>query len=112
MSAFTDSIAHHCENLHVAVGPAASCQECRDAYGIPDYADDDMAQERMLDEGSFSWSQCDSCGSTLGGDRYDAHGIAVSSTGFVADYEPLHLSICSDCLFFHANGDEPETWEG
>lgn len=112
MSAFTDSIAHYCEGLHVAPGASACCSECLDAYDIEDTGDIDAMQEQLYDieSGGFSWSQCDSCGSTFGGDRHDAHGIAVSSTGFVADYDPIHMSICSDCLLFHANGDEPEDW--
>ena len=111
MSAFIDSIDHYCEGLHIAVGPSASCQECRDAYDIPDSADDDIAQENMQDEGSFDWSQCDSCGSTFGGDRYHAHGLPIDRSGsFDYSRDMIHLSICADCLFFHANGDEPEDW--
>lgn len=113
MSKFTDSVEHYCEGLHIAVGAAACCSECRSTYDIDDSISDDEAQEILYDaaEPSFSWHQCDSCGSTLGGDRHDAHGIAVSSTGFVADYDPIHMSICSDCLIYHANGEEPEQWE-
>lgn len=108
MSKFTDSIEHYCEGLHVAVGPSACCQECRDAYDIPDSADNDTAQEQMTDEGGFSWSQCDSCGSQFGGDRYDAHGMDENWPNNGGHL--YHLSICADCLFFHANGDEPEDW--
>ena len=58
------------------------------------------------DEGSFSWSQCDACGSSLGGDRYAAHGFLKGTR------EIIHLDVCVDCLLYLANGDEPEEWEG
>jgi hypothetical protein len=108
MSNFTDSIAHYCEGLHISPGPAACCDDCRQAYDIPDGMPTDEAQELMLDEGGFSRAQCDSCGSTYAGDRHDAHGIPH-------DFKPgdgsiVHLTICTDCLLFHANGDEPEEW--
>ena len=38
-----------------------------------DTCDHDLGSEDCpLDEGTFSWSQCDSCHSQLGGDRYPA----------------------------------------
>lgn len=113
MSEFTDAIGHYCDGLHVATGAAASCQECRDSFGCDDDASDDEAQEYLysVDEGSFSWTQCDSCGTTLGGDRHAAHGWPTEPALDLDAINTLyHLSICTDCLLFHANGDEPETW--
>ena len=50
----------------------------------------------------FSASQCESCGSRLGGSRN-------SATAFDRDTkEVLELRICSDCVMFWANGDLPE----
>ena len=43
------------------------------------------------EEGEFSWSACDSCGSTLGGDRYAAHFIDP-------DGNVCHENICIDCV--------------
>ena len=60
--------------------------------------------EGETEEGSFSWHSCDICGSSLGGDRFPAH--AVDANG---DIE--HFDICTDCLLYLANGEEPETWE-
>ena len=54
-------------------------------------------------EPSFSWMPCDSCGSRLGGDRFDA--VALDD-----DKEIYELSICVDCAMYHANGELPETW--
>jgi len=50
-------------------------------------------------EAFFSWSACEACGSTLGGDRYAAHGCI--------DGNVVHFHICTDCLFYHANGELP-----
>ena len=61
-------------------------------------------------ESSFGWEQCDSCGSTLGGDRFPASGLYRPEDG--ADLESIEMTVCVDCVMFHANGDIPETWEG
>lgn len=54
------------------------------------------------DEGSFSWSGCGICGSTLGGTLYDWHWVD-------SDDEIRHESDgCPDCLFYLSNGDLPE----
>lgn len=98
MSAFIEAIERELAGLESpAVGPAPrTCAACKGRH------EDD-------DEGSFSWSRCDSCGSTFGGDRYVAHALRKGrSPRRRANW--IHLSICSDCLFFHANGDEPEDW--
>jgi hypothetical protein len=50
----------------------------------------------------FSWSSCESCGSQLGGSRHEAFTIDPTTK------EVGELSICTDCLMFHANGDLPE----
>lgn len=104
----------------IATGPAASCRVCLREYGFdPDLTAEspefDAAQEYMYEhsEGSFSWSACESCGSTLGGNRHDAHAIHREAFGPNAKRpdEVRHITICTDCLLYHANGDEPEAWE-
>lgn len=54
------------------------------------------------DESYFSWSQCDSCGSGLGGDRIDAIGTTPDGD--------IELSLCHDCAVYHGNGELPEDW--
>jgi hypothetical protein len=76
---------------------------------IPSDVLDELFSEKVSrgeypDEGGFSWSSCDSCGSSLGGDRYVAHGVD-------ANKDIIHMDICVDCLMFFANGDVPEEWE-
>lgn len=50
----------------------------------------------------FSFSQCESCGSRLGGSRHEA------STYHRETKEVLELRICPDCVVFHAYGELPE----
>ena len=86
--AFIEAIEGHLEGVaFFSVGASEQCPDC------PEY-----------DEGNFSWSACESCGSTLGGNRYAAHGII--------DGDVYHFDVCVDCLMYHANGEVPETWEG
>jgi hypothetical protein len=51
----------------------------------------------------FSWSSCDLCGSSLGGQRECVAKIYPGT-----DKEPILYSVCIDCYFFAANGDLPE----
>jgi len=106
-----------------SVGACAKCRECNpavkckacDGYGTqedehghvewtcpscdgqgdvtPDECDETSG------ESEFSWSACDACGSRLGGSRYPAHGFLRG--------ELVHLSVCTDCLCYAANGDLP-----
>ena len=49
----------------------------------------------------FSFLQCESCGSELGGPRNQATAYDRESK------EIFELSICGDCVLFHANGELP-----
>lgn len=96
MSKFTDTVDCALEGLDfVSVGyiPHDSCDDC------PEEQD-----ENVGDEGYFSWSPCECCGSSLGGTRYAAHGRDT-------DGNLVHLNVCQDCLMYIANGDEPEEWD-
>ncbi len=93
---FRAAIEHHCAGLDsVSVGCAGSFCE---------YADGDADHTC---EASFSWASCDSCGSSLGGDRHPAQGCYQDpALGFQA----IEMSICVDCVMLHANGETPESW--
>jgi hypothetical protein len=96
MTTYTDNVESTLGGLPVATGARPGCQDC----GLPEDATDEQCQR--AEESSFSWSPCEACGSTLGGDRHPAHGTFT-------DDSIVHLDICTDCLFYIANGDEPET---
>lgn len=93
MSAFTDAIARHLAGVRFfSVGCQTGCRECNGADTL-----------------GFFWSACEGCGAKLGGDRFPAHGFVTLKSGA----EVLeHLAVCGDCLFFHANGEEPDVWIG
>lgn len=70
----------------------------------------DSPEIQWQDEGGFSWQPCDSCGNTLGGNRYPAHAIHRDAFDCGAKRPDLvyHIDICADCLLWHANGDLPD----
>ena len=85
-------------NRITAPGIACDCDDCISIYGYNDKSRqqfyDDIAEEIVLDEGSFSWHSCDICNSSLGGTRFAAHSFIPG----VDDNELEHLEICTDCL--------------
>ena len=94
---FENAVNHYCKGLE-AVNIGCLGAEC-------EYADGD---ENHQCETFFSWSQCDSCGSTLGGDRYNAQGCWSDDDGF----HIIDMEVCIDCAMYHANGELPDDWEG
>lgn len=99
MSAFTDAFERGTEGLRAfSVGACPGCSTC----GLDDEPTEE--EREVADESYFSWSDCDTCGSSLGGDRHPAHYLNEEN-------EVEHLDVCTDCLMFAANGDEPESWE-
>ena len=111
MSKFTDAIEQNWPDYVISPGNSPEMECCQAAH---DWADPENSDHwGMADEGSFSWSECESCGSKLGGDRYDAHAIHREAFGPNAKQPGNihHIEICTDCILFHANGDEPDDWE-
>lgn len=129
MSAFTEAVERWLKGLeHVSTGACPGCRECGLEESVPcpecngdgdfecpgcggdgvvEIESDDTRLIELAGEPHFSWSSCDSCGSHLGGDRHPAHGVAKNG-----EQETIvHLDVCTDCLFYIANGDEPEEWE-
>jgi len=103
MSKFTERVDRYLEGLeHVSTGDCPGCVDC----GLEDVTDANDCIDRIeiASEGSFSWSPCECCDSSLGGDRHPAH--AVNPEGDI-----LHLDVCQDCLMYLANGEEPEEGE-
>jgi hypothetical protein len=85
----------------VSTGICPGCAECASNLGI---AVEDLASQwesgEIDEESHFSWSPCEDCGSTLGGDRHVAHGR--DSNG-----ELCHFEVCYDC-FAEINGLDAE----
>jgi len=109
MSAFKRAVERQLKGVeHFSAGACPGCDEC----GLDTNCTE---QERQCaEEGGFSKSDCDSCGSRLGGNRYPAHGfikILVGSRQSERLVESrIHMNICADCLLYHGAGQEPEEW--
>lgn len=91
------------DNLEfVSTGVCPGCQECMDIFGYTNkekfYLD--WSNGEVFDEGSFSWSPCDECNTSLGGNSYYAHGVDENG-------EINHFTVCHDCLM-ELNGYEIE----
>ena len=140
MSAFTDAVAANLEGVwFVSVGACKGCATCglddltescepcegsgydteKDADCEPCGGEGTLPREPtdedydLAGEGGFSWSACDSCGSSLGGDRYPLHGIIAESmeAAQAPDSTIEHWRCCVDCLHYHANGTIPTDGE-
>jgi len=104
MKAYEKAVAFHLHGLKfVSTGPCPGCDEC----GLAEVDAMDCDEYHLSVEASFSWSPCDCCGSSLGGDRLPAHGFAEVSGRDIL----LHMSACVDCAAYLANGTIPEDWE-
>ena len=104
MSKYADKVAATIarEGLEaVSVGLCPGCETCARDFGLE--VEEFNAQYEageFADEGGFSFQACALCGSTLGGDRYAGHGIDAGGA-------LVHFEVCTDCLFYLANGEEP-----
>lgn len=107
MTPFEQAINRNWHPVHftIAPGTATSCPEC--FWGLDDEERANLSDEdaQAWDEGSFSHSQCESCNSTFGGDRFPAHAIEHHP-----NTHTYHIEICVDCLIYHANDDLPKEW--
>ena len=103
MGTFANRVNKYLEGVdHVNVGICAECADC----DTVDKTDEEMQEIYAVgDEGHFSWHSCECCGSTLGGQRYAAHGFIHTPTGD----QLIHLDVCEDCVMFIEYGDEPES---
>ncbi len=102
---FLDSIEASLEGLEACSsgGYLEDCGECPDDLEYENGVNYDDS-----DSDGFSYSSCDSCGSTLGGDRSVAHGV-VADGQYRGEF--VHMEWCVDCVMYHANGELPENLE-
>lgn len=124
-SAYVQAVTRGLDGLQaVSTGVCPGCSTCAHEH---DYADDHDDPARTLaafedawrsgklrgdGDSHFSWSPCDICGSSLGGDREIWHAIAGAPGEKLAGRSIEHFdNACTDCVIFLANGDEPEGWD-
>ena len=107
MSEYTDAVEANLRGLRaVSPGVCPGCDECRMLHGFDTQEEFEAAYEagEIVEEGGFSWHDCECCGSPLKGNREPAHALDP-------DGEIVHFAVCVDCVLYLANGDEPETGE-
>ena len=105
LSEYAQAIKDNLEGLEfISAGLCGTCPNCQRDYGMaPRAFYTTVRNGDVYDEGGFSWQPCEACGSSLGGNRYTAHG-------FDQEDNLIHFSVCEDCLLYIANNDEPEEW--
>jgi len=126
---YIESVEYYTRGLEaVSTGICPGCEECCAEYGLEvacecggeaeeycDLCDDTGKRPPTMEEfeeqwscgdvttqPSFSWSGCDLCGSTLGGDKEVWHGVDRDNNIVHGEYA------CMDCVFYLANGDIPQ----
>ena len=88
---YKEDFAYYTYGLEAVSG--GPCSGCIDCYYWADDKDNPTDDEHdMASEGHFAWSQCDFCGSNLGGTREPAH---ADIDGFIH-----HFDICIDCVYY------------
>lgn len=63
-----------------------------------------VSEEEGCCEPFFSWSRCDCCGTSLGGDRYKCNGFNPT-TREVQEYS----TVCGDCMYYAEYGRLDDT---
>lgn len=56
-------------------------------------------------ESCFSWSDCECCGTSLGGERQTVRMVDTET------HEETKIDVCIDCLEYWEDGKMPERWE-
>ncbi len=114
-SPFVQAFVKGLEGLQaVSSGVCPGCETCRESLGYESLKALHKAWQtgETPDESHFSWSPCDVCGCRLGGDRHIWHAIPGQPGENLKGKEILHFEgMCTDCVLFYANGDEPEHWQ-
>lgn len=112
MSAYTDAVTRGLQGMEaVSSGTCPGCAECMDVDGYTDaekHRADWHTRDMPSRDESFSWRPCGVCGSTLGGDRHTWHWIDPNDPTHAIEHES---DMCGDCVFYLANGEEPEDWK-
>ena len=86
------------------------CPECGHRWDVTEDCPECGCDLEIALEPSFSWSGCDCCDSTLGGDLYPMIGWlnGAREAGFNYETHGWEGRACADCVIFFANGDLPE----
>jgi len=132
-AAYVERVETYLKGLEaVSTGATRGCEECCSDFGVRfgehdpeecgcDYLGngswdcghvDGEDEEPLNDEGGFSWSPCEVCDSSLGGNRYTWHAI-IPKDGDVKGGTMVHGTCCEDCVYFINYGklDDSTMWD-
>jgi len=113
VSAFTDAVDARLNGMRgVSTGECPGCERCAELHRMSPEQHRAAWHDGKLDdaEGSFSWATCGICGTTLGGDRHVWHWIHGGDAHGAGGSIEHENNACTDCVYYLANGDEPESW--
>ncbi len=79
------------------------CPECGSAWEDDGKCPEGCGNRETFDEPYFSWSPCDCCATSLGGDREIATGYNPT-TGEIQEYQ-----ICTNCAYYAEYGRLDDT---
>lgn len=120
LTAVSTGVCHGCEQCRDEHGQKITCptcngegwidedNDCQDCDGdgkrqlTMEEFEEEWSHGRVDAEPSFSWSGCDICGSSLGGNMEPWHGVDENGEIVHGD------NACVDCVMYLANGDLPE----
>lgn len=74
------------------------CPECHSSFTDSGYCPKGHGHRELFDEPYFSWSPCECCGSSLGGNRQKAFGFHPKNSGI------FEYSICENCVYYAEYG--------
>jgi len=94
---YKENVRRNLDGLEfISSGATSNCEGC----GLGE--DPTLWAIDCANEGGFSWSSCDGCGSTLGGQRYPSHALVRGTD------QRVHLDLCFDCVEFLEYGTQAE----
>lgn len=87
----------------ISCGLCASCSDCQSTFDASELELERLIDRGLCDEGGFSRSGCDTCGSWQQQLLYAGHALMELDGKQVL----THLEICQDCMLYIANGQLP-----
>ncbi len=104
---YQETVARYMKGLEaVSTGPCPGCEECGLGEEPTDHEYD------CAGEAGFSWSPCEICGSSLGGNRSPWHALipATNQPGCVHEHgKMVHGTCCEDCTYYLNYGQLDDT---
>lgn len=99
---YVERVEHHCKGLSfVSESVSPQCPFCRGMWGLTEAEMTALEEsDNLIDEGGPSRADCDTCGFSVYGNRFCAHGFDEAG-------DMHHLVMCEDCVVYFANGDIP-----